>query len=273
MQMTSSANIDENLDYIERALEAADPLDLLVLPENFAEIPIRQELQHTEGDGVGRVQNFLITLSQRFDLVIVAGSLPIISGSNTKPFARCLIVTPSGVASHYDKLHLFDVDVTAPQANGQKTQRYRESDSYELGELNTAQLLPRTLEIGLNTVRLGPSICYDLRFPELYRKFSESGVDLITVPSAFTYRTGQAHWECLLRARAIENQAFVLASAQVGIHANGRQTWGHSMIIDPWGHVLAQEPVNQGLLYANLDLNQIEQLSGHFPVNTQRRLD
>lgn len=271
MQMSSTSNVEQNLAFITANLESSVPIDLLVLPENFSQMPEHQRSLRAEDDGVGKVQQYLVALAKRLNIVIVAGSLPIVAGKNSRPFARCLIVTPEGVRFEYDKLHLFDVDVVDKEDES-STQTYRESDSYCAGALSESQVSPRNLKIGSNTVRLGPSICYDLRFPELYRHFSNSGVDIITVPAAFTYQTGSAHWECLLRARAIENQAYVIAAAQVGVHENGRQTWGHSMVIDPWGSVLAKEPSATGLLYADLDLNHAERLRKTFPVMTHKRL-
>lgn len=286
LQMNSSADVAENLMFIENVMSAARPLDILALPENFAQMPENRHTQHVEMAGHGNVQTFLHDLARRYQIHIVAGSLPIKShpkladdhdGASMcgKPYARCLIIAPNGEVSHYDKLHLFDVDVEHQgdrNSNQTKRQRYRESDTYQQGKLGGQQLAPHALQIGSTTVRLGASICYDLRFPELYRGFASQGVDLITVPSAFTYDTGKAHWECLLRARAIENQAFVMAPAQVGVHANGRKTWGHSMIIDPWGTVLAAQTAGTGLLYADLDLHLTQRLKKTFPVLTHKRI-
>ena len=129
------------------------------------------------------------------------------------------------------------------------------------------------MKLAGNEVRLGSSICYDLRFPELYRHFASLQANLVTVPAAFTYETGRAHWELLVRSRAIENQFFVLAAAQVGEHANGRRTWGHSLIVDPWGEILAKKEEGEGLVYADLDLSVIQKLQQRFPVLEHRRLD
>ncbi len=288
LQMNSTNNVHENLGIIERALSDADPIDLLVLPENFAQMPARRAEQHIElmEDGSDQsdvqsnnqydgqhnhqtiVQRFLVDMAARHAVHIVAGSLPTRVELQQKPFARCHIVGPSGPLGHYDKLHLFDVDVATQ--NGSQT--YRESDSYQAGSNTSKNTSLHTLNIDQNTVRLGASICYDLRFPELYRQFAASGAQMITVPAAFTYHTGEAHWETLLRARAIENQAFVLAAAQTGEHANGRKTWGHSMVIDPWGDVIARLETETGLLYADLDLDGIEALKGRFPVHNHRRI-
>ncbi len=273
LQMNSSASVDDNLNFVEESLKSAPKLDLLVLPENFAQMPLNRHEQIIELSEFGRIQSFVRDLAFRYRTYIVAGSLPIKADKRQpKPYARCLIASPNGELSHYDKLHLFDVDVETTENAGGK-QRYRESATYQHGELSSSQLSSRVLHIGSNSVRLGASICYDLRFPELYRSFSRQGVDIITVPSAFTYETGKMHWECLLRARAIENQAFVLAAAQVGMHASGRRTWGHSMIVDPWGRLLKVEAASTGLLCADLDLNLIKKLEQRFPVTKHKRLD
>ncbi len=273
LQMSSTADVSQNLGVIEKGVNKAANLDLLALPENFAQMPKHRNELYTEQAGNGEVQTFLRQLAQHHDVTIIAGSLPVVdeqSGVN-KPFARCLVISSDGTQSHYDKLHLFDVDVNdAPQGGAQ---RYRESDRYQAGALTAEQKSVKALKIGANTVRLGASICYDLRFPELYREFALQGVDIITLPSAFTYETGKAHWQLLLRARAVENQAFVIAPAQVGEHANGRRTWGHSMIVDPWGRILAQQSDQTGLFYADLDLNLQEELKTSFPVLKHRRLD
>ncbi len=272
--MNSSADVADNLSFIERSLAGAQPIDLLVLPENFAQMPANRRQQYSERAGQGEVQDFLQQLTLTHSFTVVAGSLPIKEAENDKPYARCLIVKGGKVIHQYDKLHLFDVDTSVeskPGSAASKRQRYRESDTYQFG-VQSEKIAPAHIQIGSNSVILGPSICYDLRFPELYRSYAVQGADIVTVPSAFTYETGKLHWDCLLRARAIENQAFVLAAGQVGQHANGRQTWGHSMMIDPLGAVLAQHPTKTGLLYADLDLHLRAELIRTFPVLSHRRL-
>jgi predicted amidohydrolase len=167
----------------------------------------------------------------------------------------------------YDKIHLFDVDTTEDGSG-----RYRESDTYQKGRVSEDSLSPIPLTNASFTLLLGLTICYDLRFPEFYRALAGNGAQLICVPSAFTFETGQAHWEPLLRARAIENQVFIAAAAQQGEHENGRRTWGHSMIIDPWGNILTEKKSGQGLVFAEIDLTQIKTLQARFPVHRHKRL-
>ena len=270
--MKSGPNVHDNLNFIRDSLERRPEIDLLVLPENFSQMPVNKSEIGAEPSGQNPgsdyIKEFLSQLASEQNLFIIAGSLPLLSSGSTKPMARCLIVSPQGIIGHYDKIHLFDVDVQTERG----PQRYCESDSYQQGSADSENLKVHKLRIGENDVRLGASICYDLRFPELYRQFAFQEANIITVPAAFTYETGQAHWEFLLRARAVENQAFVLAAAQVGDHAPKRSTWGHSMIVDPWGKVLAEKPESVGLLYADLDLNQIKHLQQRFPVLEHRRL-
>lgn len=266
--MNSGPDVAENLAFITARLRAESNLDLLVLPENAVQMPATRNQQYVESASGGEVQNTLSQLAVDTHTAILLGSLAIQTESNQKPFARSLLFDSQGRSCHaYDKLHLFDVD-TGSGMRGQ----YRESDSYQPGRLTEAQISPKPLRIGDLTVQLGLSICYDLRFPEMYRSLVQRGAQIVCVPAAFTHETGKAHWATLLRARAIENQVYVLAAAQHGTHANGRQTWGHSMIIDPWGEVIAQQNAGQGLVSATLDLTKIESLKERFPVHQHRRL-
>ncbi len=269
LQLNSSAEVGDNLSTVARMLESAQAIDLLLLPENFAQMPRHRRQQHVESEESGLVQKTLSTLAKENGVTIVAGSLAVRHDAESKPFARCLVFDSNGHrCGQYDKLHLFDVDVDT-----QGGQRYRESNTYEAGALVPAQIQPVPIKIGGSTLQLGLTICYDLRFPELFRKLAINGAQLICVPSAFTYKTGQAHWRTLLRARAIENQVFVAAPAQWGKHENGRETWGHSMIIDPWGNVIAEKASGEGLVYAEIDPTQIELIRTKFPVHQHRRLD
>lgn len=266
--MCSGPTVLRNLSVVEAAIEQAPELDVLLLPENFAQMPASRRALHVENEGGGLVQETLSELAGRYQIHIVAGSLAVRPNKDSKPFARCLVYGAGGEeVAHYDKLHLFDVDT-----GSDKNQRYRESETYQAGALSQAQPSPVSLNIDQTPLLLGLTICYDLRFPELYRALAANGAQLISVPSAFTFETGQAHWEALLRARAIENQVFIAAPAQSGRHANGRQTWGHSMIIDPWGDIIVQQKMDEGLVFADIDLTQIESLKARFPVDQHSRL-
>lgn len=264
LQMNSTANVEQNLDFIEVQLKIAQQsgVELIQLPENFAQMPAHPKQQYMEKSGCGLVQEFLSEKANQYQIQIIAGSIPIQNNESDKPFARCLVFDNSGQEiAHYDKIHLYDVDLP----NGEK---YRESETYLIGSLNEENISP----IKTPLASLGLSICYDLRFPELYRDLVLKGAEILCVPSAFTYSTGQAHWQTLLKSRAIENQAFVMAAAQVGTHANDRTTWGHSMIINPWGEVLAQFNDETGLLITEVDLANIAKLRTEFPVLNHRRL-
>jgi len=181
--MSSTGDVTENLRFIEQQLSQGSEFDLLALPENFAQMPRRRSEQYIEqADSSlsnGTIQRHLLQIAKRFDIHIIAGSVPIAASEGQKPFARCLLLNPDGLLGYYDKLHLFDVEVD--EQNGR--QRYCESDTYQAGDLCRTQLQPHCLNIGANTVRLGASICYDLRFAELYRGFAKQGVDINRKPS------------------------------------------------------------------------------------------
>lgn len=268
LQMNSGPDVDDNLAYIAEAVRAAPGLDLLVLPENALQMPANRAGQYTEPAQIGHAQTELARLAVEHTLAIVIGSLAISDSEEAKPVARSILIDQQGKqAASYDKLHLFDVDTQSGAAH-----RYRESDTYRAGTLSIEQTSPKPLDIAGTAVQLGLTICYDLRFPELYRVLAERGAQIICVPAAFTYETGQAHWEVLLRSRAIENQVFIIAAAQTGIHASGRKTWGQSMIIDPWGDIVVQQSHDLGLVFADIDLTTIKSLAERFPVHQHRRL-
>ena len=251
---TLQANLDSALGLLTQA--AQQGAELAVLPEYFCLLGQRDtdKLGIQEVYGQGTIQQFLSDTARSLGLWIVGGTLPLTIGqtqpeSAAAPAARAeqvynssLAFSPAGLCvARYDKIHLFRFD------NGQE--RYDESRVLQAGQQ------PVTFELASrdgHAWRIGMSICYDLRFPELYRGYARAGADLLLVPSAFTHTTGQAHWEVLLRARAIENQAFVVAAAQGGLHDNGRRTWGHSMLVDPWGSVLAQKPEGAGVVLHEL---------------------
>jgi deaminated glutathione amidase len=264
IQLCSGTDVAVNLATAARLLaQAAEGgARLAVLPENFALMAVNEadKLSCAEADGRGSIQAFLSAQAAALKMWVVGGTAPLaVPGSSGKIFASCLVFAPDGTRrARYDKLHLFDVELSGGE-------RYRESATFSPG---TAPAPPVETDSG----RLGLSICYDLRFPELYRELSQQGAELLTVPSAFTRRTGEAHWEVLLRARAIENQCFVIAPNQGGVHAGGRATFGHSMIVDPWGAVLACRPEGEGVVLAELDRAQQTQIRRTFPCLDHRRL-
>ncbi|MDR3415054.1 MAG: carbon-nitrogen hydrolase family protein [Nevskia sp.] len=272
IQLSSLADRDENLVaalYLLR--EAADAgVVLAALPENFAFMGAkeRDKLAIAEADGHGPIQDFVAAAARGLGLWIVAGTVPLaVPGDPGKVYAACLVYDDRGQrVARYDKIHLFDVEV--PPGGGEAgaaPERYRESATIAGGE-------PKAVVVDTPVGRLGLSVCYDLRFPELYRALSAQGAEVLCVPAAFTARTGHAHWEVLLRARAIENQCFVIAPAQYGSHAAGRATHGHSLIVDPWGEILAQQEAGDGVVAAPLARERLEQVRGSFPALQHRRM-
>jgi predicted amidohydrolase len=260
VQMQSGADVAANLASAERLIgeAAAKGAALALLPENFAGMgsgPTRHA--HAEAPGDGPLQRALGAAARRHGLWLVAGTLPLrTDGGRVR--AASLVFDPSGAqVARYDKLHLFDVDVPEGES-------HRESAAIEPGEGSTVVDTP----VGM----LGLSVCYDLRFPELYRELTARGATLLMVPAAFTATTGAAHWEVLLRARAIEDQCYVLAAAQHGEHPGGRRTHGDSMIVDPWGKVLARQAAGEGVVCADIDPAGLVGLRRSFPVLVHRRL-
>jgi predicted amidohydrolase len=263
IQMTSSTSVSDNLiaayDLLRQA--AAAGAMLAVLPENFVLMGQheRDKFAVAEQFGAGPVQTWLANTARELKLWIVAGTIPLKLPHESRVAAACLVINSQGeCVARYDKMHLFDVDVD------DATGSYRES----------ATLAPGNEPVVVDTPlgRLGLAICYDVRFPELFRMLSAKGAQLLTLPAAFTVPTGKAHWEILLRARAIENLSFLLAPAQTGLHANGRETYGHSMIIDPWGEVLAVRSAEPGFVIADIDLERQATLRRRFPALSHRRL-
>jgi len=244
IQMTSGHDIEANLEVANRFLEEAAKQGavLAALPENFAFMGQNSGDKRAvaEPDGAGRIQNFLADTARRLKLWIVGGTVPLRQGADGRVAAACLLYKADGQrAARYDKIHLFDVDVPG------STESHRESAHTVPGHE------PRVVETPLG--KLGLAVCYDMRFPELFRVMSRQGADLFVVPAAFTVPTGKAHWESLLRSRAIENLGAVIAPAQWGVHPNGRETYGDSMIIDHWGKVLARLPAGVGCVVADID--------------------
>ena len=263
VQMTSGDDIDRNLGmaagYVETA--AAGGAEVVVLPECFALMAknARQLRDCAEVCGAGKIQDFLAELSRHTGIWIVAGSLPLRSDDPARVFNALLVYDAHGrKVARYDKIHLFDVALP----DGEK---HRESE-YTVGG---SRCVVHDTPAGV----MGLSVCYDLRFPEVYRKLSALGATSMAVPSAFTVSTGEAHWLPLLRARAIENGCYIIAPAQVGAHSNGRRTYGHSLVIDPWGKVLAERIVRPGVLFAELDHGTIQRIRAQLPSLSHRRSD
>lgn len=268
LQMASGPDREANLAEARRLLEhAADAgAGLAVLPEYFARfgLPEQERVASAEVDGRGPVQDFLAECADRFGLWIVGGTIPVQAddrskgGDTRRARGACMVYNDSGErVARYDKQYLFDVHVP------ERDEHYKESGWTEPGE----PVAPIDTPFG----KLGVAICYDLRFPELFRWQSAQGVDIFALPAAFTAATGRAHWEILVRARAIENLAYVAAAGQGGYHANGRETWGHSMIVDPWGTVLDVIPRGSGVASATTDLDRLAKTRRSFPVLEHRR--
>lgn len=264
IQMQSSDKVADNLEQAGRLIRqaAADGAELVVLPENFAFMGRgeKDKLAVAEHYGSGPMQDFLAAIAAELGIWLIAGSLPLRSESESeRVYPACLVYDAAGVCvQRYDKIHLFDVYV---KSTGE---HYRESAGFIPGEE------PRVVDTPLG--RVGLSICYDLRFPELYRKLVEMGAEILTVPSAFTEGTGRVHWEALLKARAIENLCHVIAPNQGGRHANGRDTHGHSMLLDPWGEKLASLEYGPGVTLARIDRDNLLQTRENFPCLSHRRL-
>jgi nitrilase len=261
LQMTSAADVALNLELAGRLLGEARTAGacVAVLPENFSFMGLRDVDKRAiaEPDGEGPVQRFLSQQAHELGLWIVAGTTPIAQQADGRVAAACLVYAADGRrVARYDKMHLFDVDIPG------KNESYRESRNTAPGARPVLVPTPAGL--------LGLSVCYDMRFPELYRQLSAAGAQWLTVPSAFTVPTGRAHWETLLRARAIENLSYVVAPAQWGRHASGRETYGDSLIVDYWGTVLARLPSGVGVVVAELDLAAQAEARRNFPALTHR---
>lgn len=263
IQMNSGADVGANLEQARGLLEqaAAAGAVLAALPENcaFMGAKERDKLAHAEADGAGPIQQFFVDTAQRLKLWLLAGTLPIAADADHVYAASCLYDDCGMRTARYDKIHLFDVDVGTGE-------RYRESNSMTPGALRPTLADTPVGKIGL-------SVCYDLRFPELYRSLVAQGATVLSVPAAFTAKTGAAHWHTLLKARAVENQCFVLAPGQCGVHPGGRSTYGHSLILDPWGVTLAEVREDApGFALADLDPARLQAIRASFPALAHRRL-
>lgn len=263
IQMTSGFDVKENLLSAKKLIQQAvsEGAGLVVLPEMFAMMGVDQmdKVKHREVLGRGPVQDFLQEQAAKFKIWLVGGTLPLATEQENKVNAACLVFNSDGLrVARYDKIHLFDVTL-----NG-KTESYSESQTTEPGDQVTVIQTPYG--------KLGIAVCYDLRFPEMFRLMHEKEVEIIALPAAFTYITGAAHWETLVRARAIENLVYVIAAGQAGVHPNGRKTFGHSMIVNPWGEVKASLAQGTGVVVADVHLDYLHQLRDEFPALTHRRV-
>ncbi|MDF1683234.1 MAG: carbon-nitrogen hydrolase family protein [Legionellaceae bacterium] len=264
-QLVSSDNLDENLNVLHGLFSQASDAgaQLLVLPENFAFMG-RDELgtlalveAESKPEGTGLIQQTLSNLSCEYNIWVVAGTVPL-KAPDGRAWASSLVFNSEGVqVARYDKIHLFDVELSEGEI-------YQESKTYASGTKPVVVDTP----IG----RLGLSVCYDVRFPELYRELVNQGAEVFTMVAAFTATTGAAHWHTLLRARAIENMSYMLASDQGGMHANGRETYGHSLIVDPWGKILSEIKHGTGLIFTDIDLEYLHERRAAFPCLDHRIL-
>ena len=263
IQMVSSAVLQENLDraahWVEKAAESG--ATLVLLPEYFCLMGLADtdKVQVREAPGAGPIQAHLASLAKKHGLYLVAGTMPLECSDPKKVLNTTLVFDPNGLQiARYDKMHLFGFQTNE--------ERYQESETIAPGHQ------PGSLTLSIDGVewRFGLSICYDLRFPELYRALGL--VDCHLIPAAFTYTTGKEHWEILLRARAIENQSYVLASAQGGVHQNQRRTWGNSMLIDPWGQVLERIPEGEGLITGILSKDTLNAVRSKLPALQHRTM-
>ena len=263
LQMISGQEVAANqqmaADLVAQAAGAG--AELLVLPEYWCLLGQRDsdKLALAEDFGQGPLQDFLAQLARQHGVYLVGGTIPLKTASPDRAYNSSLVFDPQGVCiARYDKIHLFSFH--------KGREAYNEGKSLEAGSQAVAfDLRTRAGQLW----RVGLSVCYDLRFPELYRQLA---ADIYLVPSAFTYTTGQAHWELLLRARAVENLAFVAAAAQGGLHSNGRQTWGHAMVVNPWGQVLAQQAQGAGVVLADCDWQVLQNWRLQLPALRHRKL-
>ena len=262
IQMASGPNVKANLAEAEKLVKIAvqQEAELVVLPENFAIMGTTEndKVKIAEDFGGGLLQDYLKDLAVKYNIWLVGGTIPLSSGEAGKVSAACLLFNPQGeVVARYDKIHLFDVTIEA------SNESYTESETIAAGN--------EVVVVDTPFGRLGLAVCYDLRFPELFRAMVEQKMEICVLPSAFTSLTGKVHWESLLRSRAIENLSFIIAADQGGYHVGGRETHGDSMIVDPWGRVLNRLPHGTGVVVANIDMVKLEHTRKMFPALEHQR--
>ncbi|MHB8346465.1 MAG: carbon-nitrogen hydrolase family protein [Acidiferrobacterales bacterium] len=261
IQMASGPQVSANLNEAARLIAnaAAAGASLVVLPENFAIMPMKDadRLAVTETDGKGPMQEFLANQARHHGIWLVGGTIPMRATHPDRVRAACLLFDDRGIrVARYDKVHLFDVRLESGE-------QYNESSAVEAG----SDVVVAATPFG----KLGLAVCYDLRFPELFRRLLDAGAELFAVPSAFTVRTGRAHWEVLVRARAVENLAYVVAAAQGGYHLNGRETYGDSIIVNPWGEVGDRLARGSGFVISDADRTMQSRIRRNFPSIRHRR--
>ena len=264
IQMASGPNVKANLAEAEKLIKIAvqQEAELVVLPENFAIMGTAEtdKVKIAEEFGSGLLQDYLKEQAIKHKIWLVGGTIPILSSQAGKVFASCLLFNPQGeLVTRYDKIHLFDVTIEA------SNESYTESETIAAGD--------NIVVVDTPFGKLGLAVCYDLRFPELFRAMVEQGMEICALPSAFTSLTGKVHWESLLRARAIENLSFMIAADQGGYHVGGRETHGDSMIIDPWGLVLNRLPHGTGVVVANINTTKLEHTRKMFPALLHKRIN
>lgn len=263
IQMCSTPHVDDNLEQAEKLIHTAamQQADLVVLPEMFAILGASDvaRSETKEVFGHGKIQNFLNEQAKKYRLWLIGGTIPIACNSHDKIRAASLVINPEGLCvGRYDKMHLYDADIS-------ETESYRESRITEPGETTVVVATP----LG----KIGLSVCYDVRFPELFRSLVDKGAEIFTLPSAFTRQTGEAHWELLARARAVENACYVIGACQGGQNVSTRSTYGHSLIIDPWGRIIAQKNDDtRGVIVASIDLNEVYRIRRAIPALQHRRI-
>ena len=262
VQIASGPNLDANLLEVRKYIEKSKKLGakLVVLPENFA-MMVANDLMYLdiqEELGNGKIQDFISSAAEKNDIWVVAGTIPIKSTNGKKVYSTCIVFDNNGkIVSSYNKIHLFDVNII------ESNEKYNESDIYFHGD--------SIVTLDTPFCKIGLSICYDLRFPELFRDLSSQGAELICMPAAFTAVTGKAHWEHLIKSRAIENLVYFAASAQGGYHVSGRETYGHSMIVNPWGETLDVIKNKSGIIISSIDLKSQFKLRKNFPCLDHRK--
>ena len=263
IQMASGPNVAANLIEARRLINLAvrAGAKLVVLPENFAIMGMKEtdKVAIREQDGKGPIQDFLAEQAHKNNVWLVGGTVPLVAQVPDKVRAACMVYDDKGTrVARYDKTHLFDVRIV------DTGEQYIESETIEAGE--------DVVVVDTPFAKLGIAVCYDLRFPELFRNMLDQHVEVIVIPSAFTAITGSAHWEVLVRARAIENLSYVIAADQGGYHVNGRESHGDSMIVDPWGRILDRLSSGSGVVMGEIDLNYLRNTRKNFPALEHRKL-